>query len=293
MMGEAQALKKAQSVILAGVLAMTLGCGLSAGAKAYADDSLQAGAVAAEGTELGTQINIPSLKGKDVIYPGYKKTITLRNSVDGQTGTWIVASEDTTIATAKLASTTDTKTKLTIRGKKAGVVNIKVAFKTDAGVVGELEPITMTVTGKKVAKNANRGALTYKVTHNNYDPINGAVQVSGLKKADAAKAWIPTTIQVSNRTYLVRSVKANAFRNTDIKSVTVGKNVKKLGAKMLKNSAATKLFIKSKLLTEDSVKNCLAGSKIKTVKVNAASFKAYSDIFTKDICGKDVKVVKA
>jgi len=160
-------------------------------------------------------------------------------------------------------------------------------------VTGELEPITITVTGKKVGKNKNYKGVTYNVTHNNYDPIDGAVQAVAMKSDTATKAWIPASMNIDNRNYLVRSVKANAFRGSSIKSVTVGANVKKLGAKMLYKSSATKVYIKSKLLTKDEVTNCFKGSNVKTVKVNASVYKTYRDIFSKSNCGKDVKVVKA
>jgi hypothetical protein len=86
---------------------------------------------------------------------------------------------------------------------------------------------------------------------------------------------VPATVKIGGKTFKVTRIAAGAF----------------------KGSKATKLVVKTKKLTKKSVKGCLKGSKIKTVKVslgkksvNKKYVKKYKKIFTKKNAGRKVSV---
>ena len=74
-------------------------------------------------------------------------------------------------------------------------------------------------------------------------------------------------------------------------------NVTSIGKKAFASSKATKLTLKTKMLTKTGVKDCLKGSKIKTIKVkvgkkkeNNKYVKKYKKFFSKKNSGKKVKI---
>ena len=78
-----------------------------------------------------------------------------------------------------------------------------------------------------------------------------------------------------------------------VKAVTLGKKVRKVSkGAFAKCAACTELVVKTTKLAKKSVKGCLKGSKVKTVKVPKAKLKAYKKIFTKKVAGKKVTVKK-
>ena len=98
------------------------------------------------------------------------------------------------------------------------------------------------------------------------------------------------TKTVTSRVIASAIVKAKTNASS-IKTIVLGKKVRVIKKRALaKCKAATTLVIKTTKLTKKSVKGCLAGSKIKTVKVPKAKKKAYKKLFTKKICGKKVTV---
>ena len=85
--------------------------------------------------------------------------------------------------------------------------------------------------------------------------------------------------------------------NLNAKTFTLGTKVKQIAAKSFKGTKVKTLVVKSKKLTKKKIKNCLKGSKVKTVQVKVGSkklnkkyVKKYKKIFTKKNCGKSVKV---
>lgn len=297
-MGEAQALKKTQSVILAGVLAMSLGCGITAGAKAYADEGLQAGA-----TELSTQIQVPTTIQRE-IFVGKTVKVALKDLTANQTGTWTIK-DTTSLKKGFVDATIDENGVVTITGKKAGKAKILVEFTTDDyGMKGTTQffiKVTGIAKGESAnVKNANAAKnLKYTVTKNVTKDNSGAVKVVGALNKNAKKIVVPATVKIKKgdypRTYKVRCIGSYAFKGmSNLKTLTIGKNVKHIGSKILKGTKVKTVTIKSELLTAKSkVKNCFAGSSVKTVKVPASKVKAYKKIFTKAKCGANVKVVAA
>ena len=87
------------------------------------------------------------------------------------------------------------------------------------------------------------------------------------------------------------------FAGKTIRTVTIGRHVKKISKKAFKGTGVTKLIVKTKKLTKKSVKGSLKGSKVKNIKVkigckktNKTFVKKYKKIFTKKNAGKKVAV---
>ena len=106
---------------------------------------------------------------------------------------------------------------------------------------------------------------------------------------------IPATVKIDNYTYKVTSISDSAFSgNTKVKSIIIGKNVKKIGANAFKNAKKlTKITVKSTKLGKNSVgKNALKGTGKKLViKVAKSKVKSYKSYFKNKGNGK-VKVTK-
>ena len=113
-----------------------------------------------------------------------------------------------------------------------------------------------------------------------------------------ASVTIPDTVVVNGKIYTVTEINAKAFAGKKIRTVTIGKNVKKIKKNTFKGTSVTKLIVKTKKLTKkSSVKGSLKGSKVKTVQVkvgkkslNKKYVKKYKKVFTKKNAGKKVKV---
>ena len=95
----------------------------------------------------------------------------------------------------------------------------------------------------------------------------------------------------------VEEIGEKAFAGKRIRTIIIGPNVKKIAKKAFKGSKATTLVIKTRRLTRKSVKGCLKGSRIRTVKVRVGSKKSnrkyvrnYKRIFTKKNAGKKIRV---
>ena len=71
----------------------------------------------------------------------------------------------------------------------------------------------------------------------------------------------------------------------------MGKEVKSIGKSAFAGCKKLKtLRVESTKLTKFTIKGCLKGSSVKTVKVPKSKLGAYKKLFTKKICGKKVKV---
>jgi len=106
---------------------------------------------------------------------------------------------------------------------------------------------------------------------------------------------IPATFKVNGKPFKVTEVWY--VRGSNIRTVTIGKNVKLIKADAFNASKATKVIIKTKLLKKSKIKNCFKNSKIKTVQVKVGSkkqnktyIKKYKKYFTKANAGRKVVV---
>lgn len=134
----------------------------------------------------------------------------------------------------------------------------------------------------------------------------GTVTVTSKEKktvaftaADKSKKSIvvPATVKISGDTFKVTEIKAGAFNRSAATTVTISKNMKKIGKRAFAGSKVTKLVVKTKLLTKNSVKLSLKGSKVKTIKVRLATgklsrkyVKNYKRIFKKENAGRKADV---
>ena len=136
------------------------------------------------------------------------------------------------------------------------------------------------------------GGQQYDVTALASGNTGGEVAFKAAK--NAKKVTVPATIKLADgKTYKVTQIEAKAFTGKAIRTVTIGKNIKKIKKNAFKGSKATKLILKTPNLTNKaSVKGSLKGSKVKTVQVKAGKkyVKKYKKVFTKKNAGKKVKV---
>jgi uncharacterized protein YbaP (TraB family) len=99
-----------------------------------------------------------------------------------------------------------------------------------------------------------------------------------------------------------KAVKKAGGKAKYVKTIVLGKNVKKINAKAFtKYKKAKTLQVKTRKLKKKTVRNSLKGSKVTTIKVKVSSkkktnkkyVKKYKKIFTAKNAGKSVKVVAA
>ena len=140
------------------------------------------------------------------------------------------------------------------------------------------------------------GGQQYVVTALPAGSAPGEVAFKAAK--NAKKVTVPAAVKLADgKTYNVTSVNAKAFKGKKIRTVTIGKNVKKIKKNAFKKSKATKMIVKSKLLKKAAVRGALKGSKIKTIQVkvgkkslNKKYLKNYKKIFTKKNAGKKATI---
>ena len=100
-------------------------------------------------------------------------------------------------------------------------------------------------------------------------------------------ATVPSTVKIGGKTYQVTSIAPEAFAGlTSLKTLTVGKNVKKIGTRAFDGCKnLTTLTINSRNLTKKSVNNSLKGASVKTIHVPRNKVNAYQNAFSKDNSG--------
>ena len=149
-------------------------------------------------------------------------------------------------------------------------------------------------TGGDKIKNGSKVTVstgTYKVVSVNK-------KTAAFAKAKNKKAvTVPATVKLGGKTYKVTTVNASAFKGSAIRTVTIGKNVKKIYKNAFKGSKTKKIILKTKLLKKSGVKGSLAGSRVTTVQVSVGSkavnkkyVRTYKKIFTKANAGRKVTV---
>ena len=123
------------------------------------------------------------------------------------------------------------------------------------------------------------GKAMYKVTD------ASTVEYIKPKSKSQTSIIIPDTITVSNKTYKVTAISANACKNCKmLKKITIGKNIKKISKQSFYKCKKLKtIIVKTTKLTSGSVgKNAFKGiSKKAVMKVPKEKKKAYKKIFKK------------
>lgn len=168
-----------------------------------------------------------------------------------------------------------------------------VAAKADAAAAN-----AEAAAAKAEAATANEAAAAAKAEA---DTANAKVEEL-LKQIESMGASIEA-MKVTTVTVNAKKVTADAISEAItaaggdpafVTKVVVGKKASKIAAKALKSFGnVSSVQVNSTKLKKASVKNSLKGSQVDTVKVPAKKLKAYSKIFAKANCGKNVNVIAA
>jgi hypothetical protein len=143
-------------------------------------------------------------------------------------GSWVMLDET-------VASLEEVGNKVVIRGLRNGTTNAICTVYTDNGRETRAVTVNVTKDGNAPAAatmpgdKAASGKLNYKVL--SVTQTGGTVKAIGLN-GKLSKVVIPESVTISGKSYKVVSVADSAFAGqTKIKSVVIGKNVKKIGKK--------------------------------------------------------------
>lgn len=144
----------------------------------------------------------------------------------------------------------------------------------------------------KVGSTYKTKTLVVKVTASDASVKTVAVQKPVNKKAK--KITIPATVKIEGYTYKVTEIAPKAFRkNLRLTSVTIGKNVQKIGKQAFDGcKKLKKVTVKSKVLKSVGKRTFRAVYQKARIVVPKKKYKAYVKLMKKAITGKGVKVVK-
>ncbi len=161
---------------------------------------------------------------------------------------------------------------------------------TKAPMVENSAPVVHSTGESVVADGAS-----YTITST--DDGQQSVSYDKPENADAIRATIPATVTIDNVEYKVTEIAAGAFKgNKNLKKVTIGSNVEKIGKKTFYKCKNLKnVTISSKKLTKKSVgSNAFKGiSSMAKIKVPKKVLKDYTKIFkAKGLNKKTQSVVK-
>ncbi len=143
--------------------------------------------------------------------------------------------------------------------------------------VGDI--VTDTVTGAKVKITSDKSGKE-------------TAEYVGLADKNAKSAVVPDTVTIGGKTYKITTVRAYAFKGSNVTKITLGKYINKLSPKAFNGSKVTTIIAKTTKLTKKSVKNCLKGTKAKkvTIKVKVGSKtknKKYRNLYKKYFTAKN------
>ena len=126
------------------------------------------------------------------------------------------------------------------------------------------------------------------------------------KAAAAAREAVAKTItgitvnkKIVNPKAIKTAIAAAGGKVQYVKTITLGKKVRKITRGAFKNTKAITLVVKTKKLNKKSVAGSLKGSEVKTVQVKVGNAKAnkqfakkYKKLFTKKTAGKTANVTR-
>lgn len=147
--------------------------------------------------------------------------------------------------------------------------------------------------GKGDTRTTGKGSSRADYVKTGKDTVR--YDVSGVS-TKAKTVVIPSVAKINGTIYKVTTISPKAFANkTNLKNVTIGKNIKIIGAGAFNGCKNLKtLTVNSRNLTKKSVKNALKGSSVKTVRAPKNKVSAYKKAFAKSNSGSRGKVaVKA
>ena len=147
------------------------------------------------------------------------------------------------------------------------------------------------------APTVNAGDV-FEYNGSTYVVLSPEEHTAALTKGKNKKSLtVPAAASYQGVAYSVTQINANAFKGKKIRTVTIGKNVAVISKNAFKKSKATKIIVKTTLLTKANVKGSLKGSKVRTVQVkvgkkslNKKYVKKYKKFFTKKNAGRKARV---
>lgn len=238
------------------------------------------------------------------------KTETLKASVtpeDATNSTLTYVSSDAKVATVSENGT--------VTGVSAGTADITVTA-VDTGTVSKTVKVTVkeedtskkeeTTTGKKeetttgtkgnTATTIKKGAKVIS-GNNKYvvtDTKAKTVTYSGTTNKKATKVTIPASVKINNKSYKVTSIAAKAFKNNKkLKSVVIGKNIKKIGKQAFYGcKQLKKITVKSTVLKKVGAKAFKGIHKKAVIKVPSKKYKKYKKVLKGKGQAKTVKIKK-
>ena len=146
---------------------------------------------------------------------------------------------------------------------------------------------TFTIYVKK-GTTVTSGACKYKFTS------TSGVAFAGIKSTKTTKVVIPKTVKIGGKTFKVTSIAKKALYNkSKVKSVTIGENVKTIGASAFQNCKKLSTITIKTTKLKSAGKNTFKGIKATAkIKVPSKKLKAYKKILKNKGQGSKVKIVK-
>ena len=146
---------------------------------------------------------------------------------------------------------------------------------------------TFTIYAKK-GTTVTSGAYKYKFTS------TSEVAFAGIKSVKTTKVVIPKTVKIGGKTFKVTSIAKKAlYKKSKVKSVTIGANVKTIGASAFQNCKKLSTITVKTTKLKNVGKNAFKGIKANArIKVPSRKLKAYKKQLQKKGQGSKVKIVK-
>ncbi len=251
---------------------------------------------------LKYKITAYSSKTKNVAVTGINKkstSITVPDTVKYKNVTFKVTSIDKNAFTKQSTLKSATIGKyITSIGTKAFYNDKKLAKVTFKGTA-------VKTIGKDAFKGIKKGAsfvmkkktftsksVKYKITKSTTSAKE--VTVTGTSNKNITSLNIPATVKYNGMSYKVTAIDKNAFKSKKkLKSVTIGKYVKSIGASAFaKDGKLSKITIKSTVLKKVGSKAFSGINKKAKIKVPAKKLKAYKKLLKNKGQSKSVKIVK-
>lgn len=222
---------------------------------------------------------------------GKKQTIKASNLVisDGKTKTIKAAAKTKLTYRSSDSSIAKVTSKGVVKGLKPGKAVITIRASASKKYASAKKTITVTVTAVK-NKTYKVGSYKYKVT--NTTRGSGAVTLTSAAKSRIKKVTVPSTVKIGTVTYKVTAIGSSAFaKNTSLKEVTIGKNVKSIGSKAFYNcKKLTKMTISSSKITSVGGNSFKGVSSKAKIKVPSRKKAAYKKLFRKRGLSSKVKI---
>ena len=218
------------------------------------------------GSAYAKQVTAEYLKSLNNSNTTKKNETGDKNTVTETSGSKKTEDKNTSTNTSGSKKTEDKNTSTNTSGSKTQTADKN----TTADTSGSKKETTKKKTNKPLKKGSKFtvNGVTYKVT--------GTKKVS-VTKITGTKVTIPDTAKYKNIKYTVESIGDKAAYKGKVKTLVIGKNVKKIGKNAFYKCPATKITVNSKVLKSVG-KNAFAIKGKATVKVQKKYLKKYTKL---------------